>query len=495
MALNFDKEDENSKNVYSFYNTPTEVNDNLGYRLNNWGDYNLFNNLLLTYISEMGGAIWLNNIGNLCYRLNPNGDVLLATATKISIVFSNFFKRNIQIRQNPKEPPKKGVYTKEYYSNQILISYIPFVYSDKFNPFEKEEFYKSNDFIYRNTFKPTNYFLPSKIIKIEKSIILQYIYYLSNYATDRFIYIMNWLASFFKDLSNKSNITLILIGEKDSGKDILFNEIIKPLFGTQYCIEINDSNLQYKNLSLIAKEKLFYNFTNISKTTIENIRIHDFIKNLLGNDTLFIENRHRDMIEEIQIYGQTLITINEPCLPYIDSSCDNYTVFKIKSNIQDMYIPKWHIGDHKDSKKDSLIEAIKQDLVNFSMILKSYKTSVFHARQPFDYDDKSSIIKNTKDKIKAFSDAVINSKIDYFKTIKDTNSTLYDELKIDFDNNRFKQVNLIKSFKILHSEEDSINKKSIMVKLREIDNDFFKKEALSRGTNGIKYFTINSASN
>ncbi len=486
-------------NIDNYFTNDNDVSSNAIYELGNWQKYSTE---ILDYIHSTGGAIWLTTQGDLCYRLAPFGNIYIATASKISLVFSNFLQQNIQIikKQAPiitntklEHDSRTGLEAGQIYTNQLLL-----VEGDKFNPCEPKEFYQDvNKLTYRNTFKPTHYLLLEPNNKRHNqfytakyksiSIILQYIFYLVNYDQSRFNYIMNWLASFFKNLSNKSNIALVLIGKQESGKDILFNEIIKPLFGNEYCIRINNDNIQTNDLSNIVKEKLFYNFDEISDTVAENQKIKNFLKDFIDNDTVSIKEKNKDS-NEIQIFGQTLITISDPYLPYADKDNDSYTVFNISSNIKNIDIFDQN-GIRINISKKELLNNIKDNLESFALLLKGFSVDRNQVNQAFLDDDKECMVSNTEDKLKAFSDAIVNHTTNYFEKIQDDNSSFYKELMKDFGNRKIKQSNIGKSFSMLYKDEKPLSGKTLMVKLRQINNNFFKKEAIF-SSGGIKYYNI-----
>ena len=329
------------QNVYNIFKDDVDT-EYSGYNINNWNEYcqQFFNSLSLIHSNK--AAIWLNAKGDLCYRLSYYDEkILTSTAKKISLVFSNFLQRDVVIGEKLNISTKEPIYINAY-RDQILIHNLPFVKDEFFNPCETNEFVKRSDnFIYRNTFKPSSYLMiiPTTPYTCQPSIILQYIFYLACYKQGKFYYIMNWLAMFFKDLSNKSNIALVLIGNKISGKDILFDEIIQPLFGKDYSVKVNDVKLQTNNLASLLKNKLFYNLDDITSVATEEKRTKTVLKDIINNDTITIEERNS--IEQLEKYGQTLITISEPYIPYINNKSNKHTVFKIPNNIEDIHIPEF----------------------------------------------------------------------------------------------------------------------------------------------------------
>lgn len=243
------------------------------------------------------------------------------------------------------------------------------------------------------------------------------------------------------------------------------------------------------------KNQLFYNLNDITNVTTENKRSKAILKDIIDNDIITIEEKNKDSLEQLRNFGQTLITISEPYIPYMDNKCNKHTVFKVPNNIENMYIAESFFPkdtDRPQLTKDNLISLIRNDLQNFSFILKSYTIDSNQVNQPFKEDDKTSIIENLEDKVKAFSNAVIKPNRDYFETIKNINPSLYKEIMKDFDNDKIKQRNLLKCFTLIYKEEKTLHSRTLMVKLRAISDNygFFETNMLEVGTGGVKYFDI-----
>lgn len=243
--------------------------------LNNWNNsginsYNqTFKNTLdiLYKLHTNNCAIWLDTEGNLCYRLSIDGDTHITSWKKIGFVFHNFLNLDVEIKRYEYIENEKILGGLIDHKNTHKLKYIIFIdklimiEKEVFNPKKKEEFFKINKLFYKNTFKPSIFLLQNleKEYNSKYSVILAYIYHISGNNEDRFYYIINWLANMFNSLI-KSSIALILIGNKESGIEIFFNDIIKPLFGARYCIEVDDNDLKNKHFDKLFSEKLFYNF-------------------------------------------------------------------------------------------------------------------------------------------------------------------------------------------------------------------------------------------
>lgn len=462
----------------------------------------------INIIQSNGGAIWLTANGDICYRFSPLGKVHTASIAKINLIFSNFLNCNFRISQSipkltmPEDQSKKLKNDNKF---TLSINQLLLVEGEEFNPHIEQEFYQNqNDgLIYRNTFNPSKFLqlfpiLPQEaqvkvhapIEEVEgyeektidytqnepnKSITLQYLYYLCGYKKDRFNYLVNWLASFFKNLSIRSKTILVLYGDSHSGIDILFNNIITPLFGQDYTLKITDNTLKSKYEFKSIDKKLFYNLNKLSKHTVDNEKAASLLQNLLPDS---------------QKFAQVLITTEKPNLPY--NSLDNYTVFHVAKMIEDMYVPSWFNGsDNTKLSKQELIGAISKDLQNFATILKLYPKQDTNDTS-FPDDDKKLILSTLEEKLEAFVHAIKKIDTDYFKPIENQNedSNLHKELQENFSKKLVKQSNLIKYFNLLYPENKFESSRTFMTELRKIDDDFFKAKNAKAYSAGKKYFQI-----
>jgi hypothetical protein len=306
-----------------------------------------------------------------------------------------------------------------------------------------------------------------------RSIIIQYLYHISGYDKRKFDFLFNWIASFFKNLSNRSNVILILYGDKYSGKEILFNDILKPLFGMDYCLQITDNTLLNDKYSRsMLQEKLFYHLCNISKATD-----NDKVTNKILERVLPMQ----------QPFAQYLITTENPELLYFNQNNNDYTVFHINKKLEDMYIPEWYQGSDTITKSE-LQKAIKNDLENFAKILKLHPLEFIN--NALEEDDKKVMLSSLEDKLKSFIQDIKNTNLNHFQKIKKENIDLYTTLESDFKKHQIKQPNLIKYFNILYPENSFDSSRTFMATLRKFDKDFFTAKKVIIGTSGKKYFKI-----
>lgn len=506
---------EREYDVYHFFEIGNSTDDYIRYEMNNWFyiSYKLAFEFLkdiicpeslnitntrdsLCRINKKNVAVWLSTKGEIEYRLEPYGEIETASKIKASLIISAYCNELFQIVD------AKFKYKSSENANKISIFELLLVEGHKFEPYQaKEFFYKSEkelqmgfsnvqlvrNLAYINSFKPSIYLLlPLNKEQVVPSIILQYIFHLSNYNKERFNYILNWIASFFKDLQNKSNIILVLIGKNTSGKELFFDEIISPLLGKEYCIKITDYNLDFTNHHSLVKDKIFYNLHNLSTISTNKKRNQSFLKDLVTEDKIHIENIKQDN-NGIILYGQTLITSDDSNITYLDNISNNYTVFKIPDNIESILL---NYNFQEKMKSSTLKELIRDDLINFSNILKSHPVDKEILYKKFNFDDKKQMQLSLTDKLNSLHNAIVSSYEDILNKISNSDNALYLEMQADFHENKIKQKNIYKYFLLLYPEEKTISSKALMSSLRNIDNKFYAKDKLLNGKLGLKYFSI-----
>ena len=505
-----------TKNVYSYFQATVDTSKNMIFKRNNWLEVSPFSNNQLCFnnLNSKNIAVWLSSRGEFCYRTSLWSVIHTIHFRNADIVLSNLLGYEIQIKKSKLlKVSNMSLPIKIYISELLLVD------EEIFVPLQPAEFFNlipNNLNYYRNTFMPSIYLqlLFQDYHEYNYSITVQYIYYLSNYQQDRFNFIMHWLAAFFKNLCYKSKTTLVFLGNKESGKEILFDEIIKPLFGQEYCLKITDTLLETISIQDFIKDKLFYNLDNISNSHIKVQRTRKTLYDLLSKDTIEVIEKKKS-IEEYPKYGQTLITIDEAYLPsYIDKNFEDYSLFKIpdESTLLDAFnLKQKSSGIHMEedratdsqifedylltlnlTSKAKIVKAIRGDLTNFAYILKGYPIKEENLHTQFENDDKKYLQNTLEDKLQAFHEAILKYKTstNYFQKIQEKNPSLYKELMDNFKEDKIKQKNLIKIFSIIYSEENITSSKTLMIYLREIDSFLYSSKNFKLGTAGVKFFKL-----
>ncbi|MDD2357802.1 MAG: hypothetical protein PHX13_07815 [Thiovulaceae bacterium] len=414
-------------------------------------------------------AVWLNNTGKICYRSSPFEKIVTVSFEEMKSILHNRF--NISFKKTRNLPSDQQMIL--YFHDLVLIT------GEEFNPSKMEEFYSTSYKTYhRNTFIPTMYMIKQYIIpyNLTDSVIIKYIFHLSNENVAKFQYIINWLAFFIQTLQ-KSSVALVLIGDQDSGIDILYDKIIKPLFGAQYCITLYEEDLSTSDLDKAVEDKIFYNLNEFSSESLDNRFLHGLIT---SNATTF-KQKNKSVSKEIKIHGQTLITSSK--LLQLDNTNlqQNCTLFKLDLKLTN-FLEQNHLHN-----VDHLEQMIQEDLYNFAFFLRSYKINPKNAQLTFQDDDKSKMIVIQESNLEKFVKALKANDISYFNKLK--NNVVYKELHANFQKNRVKQSQLLMYYNILYGDSEFNTIRGLMKELRKIDPKLFAIQNIHI-SNGVKYFPI-----
>lgn len=453
------------------------------YIFNNWMKTN--DNVILNEIDMKGGSLWLTGTGALAYKLSKNRPISILTNNKqANLVFTNYLNKDVFLL---KEPTKSKENKEDKDSNSVSVKDLIMVQADMFNPFVLKEFYKKKDLYYRNIFKPSKYL---QICAEKKQYddnppfiaITKLISHLVNYDKDRFTYVINWLAYFFQGLK-KSQVALVLRGDQGAGKGIFFNEVISPLFGEEYCTTVNDKSLRSSFLGGIIENKIFFNLDEISQQKTENSNIKNFLKALVTNESITAEKKFITLENVTKIYGQVLITSNEPYVLDVEDSDRRYTIFTTSNNL----LHNDYLG-YKTYK--ILSDEMKKGLKEFAIYLKSYDVDLKLANQALNTPEKDllkdinrkkelekqqrlqkDVIPIKMQKIPTVPNAIFNFAQairlldnEYFSIIKYDNEPLYTEIIEDLSKRIFKIKNLLPCFQLINGNDMRIKYVSILIK-------------------------------
>ncbi len=255
------------------------------------------------------------------------------------------------------------------YDNLLICEFIPY---EIFNPLSNQEIYfdEKNRCI-KNKFVYTQFLNIRNEIKSDFdfssiSFINKFIDAMTTNEND-YTYIINWLAFFFQTLKNSTN-TIALIGKKEVSQKIFYEEIILPIFGKEFCLDINSSVLKEANYDIdIASEKIFCNVQSLSYFTAKSQKTKDFIENIITQ-----KNFHR----------QTLLTFsnaNNPILKDIKQYCSLIEINPLNKVIENMGC----------SNEKDIYKGIGNDLFIFSRFLANYNVVEQLASLPKKiYEDK-----------------------------------------------------------------------------------------------------------
>ena len=107
----------------------------------------------------------------------------------------------------------------------------------------------------------------------------------------------------------------------------MFNNIIKPILGEKYCLEVNDDLLSKKDYIKDFDNKIFYNFNNISSKTMSNKEKKKLVESVLFGKPIKIGSKVIETRDKFKI-----IMLESEYVPY--NLPENYYVLKVPSDIE-----------------------------------------------------------------------------------------------------------------------------------------------------------------
>ncbi|MDS1370387.1 DUF5906 domain-containing protein [Aliarcobacter butzleri] len=473
----------------------TFYDENTSFEHNNWLKNS--DNIVLNVLDKKCISMYLGKKGDINYRLSSNESFISTKDYKtLENIFKNISGIDIDLSDFYSKKKLKNVDDLEEKA-KIILEDLKLVTDEIFDPFSKEEFIlKENGTYTLNMFRPTLYILlnSSQILQnynINNSVIFRLISHLSNYNLERIKWIINWLAYFFQELK-KSQVALVLLGVQGAGKGIFFNEVIKPLFGEGFVKTINDKSLDTRFLGSLVENTMFFNLDEISANKSQKNSIKNFLKALVTNASITAEKKYKNMDKEITIFGQVLITSNELYALEIEPSDRRFTVFNTGENLA-------HCNFLGFGNYESLSNAIKNDLEQFAVYLKSVQIDVQMANTALNTTEKDNLIqqyqmanykpiKITKlqKNVIEFAEAIRCRDFNLFNTIIDENKfQLKSEIFSDLQHNIFRVENLFPAFKTLYGNRSFSTNSELLRELQKYNISLF-------GLNNTQIYTVNN---
>ena len=436
------------------------------------------NNIFLSLADE-GHYFWINQNGNIIHNhQNKSNKILFQNIetflSKLSGKKIKIFKTSMELEiwhlkyyreyEKIQEPIKKIILKPRENEVCLALDTLPIVLGDVFDV-HKEKFatYDNRKTFYINKFYRCDNLLHNIfILKTPDiySITMQYLYHISGYNKDKFNYIICWLANMFRYITNNSNIDfdpkllksiLVLVGGEKTGKEMFFNNIVKPLFGEDYCLKIDNELLLHKNLEKEKSNKIFYNFDNISSSSLKDMKKKELIRDIL-------------IKQDKNIVG-IVITTDTKYIPY-DLSGGEYKVFELPDNIAKIYMPEMY-------RYNDLKDCLDKDLPNFSSILKRYAPS----KEILYIKDIDTTKKPTlEDCIIEFASELTDSQnmLNQIDKVKWNNADeTFENIKKLYD--KHKKVERKYIYELFKQKYDhDISATALYKRLKELDENFFK---------------------
>lgn len=422
-------------------------------------------NEIINRIYDSGGAIYLNIDFKVYIRLSKEHKGEWYTIRKAERYLYLMLGLFIKITEDSEDATNDSNTTIIEKKHTIFFHELKIVHGIKFRPTILKEYFEENGIAYKNAFIPTMYMrVHGEPTRLPKSI-LDLIYHVVGYKKKKFDFFLNWLAFFFKYLK-KSQIAIALIGTQGAGKGLLFG-IISELWGKNYCITINDESLNSKYKAKIICDKLFYNFDEVTLNTSKSNE--SFIKAIITNSSISLEEKNITMEGETDLYGQCLFSSNHIRALNLPKDDRRFTVFMTGEDLKDVNFLGY--GNYENLKA-----AIDNDMEEFARYLKNYTVDISLANSVLDTPERRGIIHASGNNFEALHRALISRDIIYFDELKDIDHPLYIRVHSSLARGEIDRADIAPTYNALHSGR-KVSTKEIMEKFRELKPyDIFSKE-------------------
>lgn len=411
---------------------------------NNWVKDGVENDTI-NEIKERGGAVWLSPDGDIMFRPTPSSKIVKLEKAKAQNILANFLDREaVRLLTGTKEVDP------DIFPNELLCV------TDKFTPFAHSEFLEIDGMTHRTPWRPTQYMNATPSADEPKAIKML-LERLTAHNPIYYRWMINWMAGFLQT-RRRSQCALVLKGDQGSGKGILFEHVITPLFGEEYCIVIDDDRL-HSNFKNWISGNLFYNLNEISHDMRTRKAVKNFIKQLVTDTKVQAEQKYKDS-GAIEIFGQVLITSNELAPLEIETSDRRFTIIQT-----DQALKKDGINTAK------LIENIKGELMTFASYLSGYGVDWVLFDTALDTPEKRAVVNATTDKVVLLGNAIKMRDVSFLEPMEEINTHLYNLVCENFAKGIIDQSHIKTIYQDIFDEE--VKPRYLLDKLKTFDVSIF----------------------
>ncbi len=217
--------------------------------------------------------------------------------------------------------------------------------------------------------------------------------------TERFL---NWLAVIFQN-RQRSQTAWILQGTTGTGKGLLFNHIISPLFGEEVCRSITLPNLE-DGFNKFMESCLVLFVDEVDTDQVQQMpKLVARLKNLITESRIPLRAMRTDL-REVPNHLNIIMASNQPNSMRIEA---NDRRFNVCPRQEEKLL-------RLDEQGIVLIKAIRQELQAFADYLHSHPADVALARTALDNPAKRELQSITQTAMESVADALRNGDLAFF---------------------------------------------------------------------------------
>ena len=263
-----------------------------------------------------------------------------------------------------------------------------------------------------NTFQPSKYMRPApkRQVKAPKLImyIINHVLGDDEEIVDHFI---NWLACILQGRC-RARTAWILHGTTATGKGVLMNHVLRPIFGPAHTTirRMEELNEQYNAFM----QQTFIVFVDEVQTKVLNNEkgVMAKLKNFITEPTITIRRMYANAVE-VPNYTNWIFASNMPDPVAIDKEDRRFNVGRYQPNSIDL--------------NDSDIPNVEAEVQQFHDYLMQYPADAQRAATPLNNTDREQLISISENSADSVSSALLEGNFDFFVDHLPTSDRLTDE--------------------------------------------------------------------
>jgi len=214
-------------------------------------------------------------------------------------------------------------------------------------------------------------------------------------------YFVNWLAYIVQTLQKTRN-AVVLVGEQGTGKGVLWENIIAPMFGADNCVVATNSDIQ-SDFNVIFDNRLFVCFNEIKGDFRQGNTVYEKLKMYI-TDPDFMVNIKTLSQYRVENHFNCIFFSNHEVPLQIEGGDRRYSVFKTSDKKLKDIVP--------DIVK--FVEAVRVQRARLTEILFSVDYDAHYATSLIETEQKKKIEELSNTKQDLIKKAIARGNVDYF---------------------------------------------------------------------------------
>lgn len=216
---------------------------------------------------------------------------------------------------------------------------------------------------------------------------------------DVLIHFLNWLA-FIVQERKMAQTAWVFNGREGTGKGVLFNYIISPLIGPDYCKTIRLAALEEDMSNAYLEDTVFLMIDESKTTQIRNYeKVMAMLKNLIVEPRIAIRKMYTDAYMAPN-YVNVIVTSNHPDAMYISNTDRRFNVGVYQQH-------RLHLTDED-------IQRIGDELWDFAKILRTMPVNAQQARRVLENAARERMMYLTETSISVATTALREGNLEFF---------------------------------------------------------------------------------